>query len=31
MVDNKNSVKNPKSDNEKKIVGTLYLTTETRK
>jgi len=31
MVDYKISVKNPKSDNENKIVGTLYLTTETRK
>lgn len=31
MSDYKISVKNPKSDNENKIQGTLYLTTETRK
>lgn len=31
MSDYKISVKSPKSDNENKIEGTLYLTTETRK
>ena len=31
MSDYKISVKNPKSDNENKIQGILYLTTETRK